>query len=185
MKTNWVKVIVYGLAVLVAIWVIISFSSCATEKRCYKKHPPQIEIRDSVVYKNIEIIIHDTVFIYGDTVTLSDTVYINSVTGLITSNRLMSETEYAKAWAQVIDSKLFLELIQNDTAIARMLKENIEIKEVFRTRTKIIKEPCSKKHMKWYHTFALYTAIPIWIIIMILLIWFVIKKVWPILKVLI
>jgi hypothetical protein len=114
---------------------LLFLGSCITEKKCWTKYPPNIIVKDSVVYKNIEVIIHDTLVIYGDTVISSDTVYLDKLTGLITSNKIYSETEYAKAYAQVINSKLFLELIQKDTAIERLIKENVQVKEVYVTKT--------------------------------------------------
>lgn len=121
---------------LIYIFIIsIGLSSCMTERKCNNKYPQKVIVKDSIVYKLKEVIIHDTLYLAGDTIAVSDTVYVDNVTGLLTSNRIYSETEYAKAWAQIINNKLFLELIQKDTAIARVIKENIEIKEVYVTKT--------------------------------------------------
>ena len=118
---------------------LLFLGSCITEKKCWKRYPPKVVVKDSIVYKTKEIIIHDTLVIYGDTVISTDTVYLDKLTGLITSNKISSETEYAKAWAQVINSKLFLELIQKDTAIERLIKQSIQYKEVYSTKTVEIK----------------------------------------------
>ena len=121
---------------IIAIVISLLFlSSCITEKKCYKRYPPKVIVKDSIVYKTKEIVIHDTVYIQGDTVISTDTVFVDKLTGLVSSNKVWSETEFAKAYAQVVDSKLFLELIQKDTAIERLLKENIEYKEVYKTKT--------------------------------------------------
>ncbi len=117
------------------------FSSCITERKCAEKYPTEIITKDSIVIKEIikEVIIHDTVFIAADTVHASDTVFIRD--GLLYSLPVHAYVDYANAKAQVVNSKILLELIQNDTAIARLLKENIivEEKEVYKTET-IIKK---------------------------------------------
>ena len=146
---------------------IVVLGSCATQKRCQKRFPPQIVTKDSIVFKTVEIEVPVYIHIPGDTVTKVDTVYIDKTTGLITSNKLFSETEYAHAWAQVINSKLFMELIQKDTAIERLIRESIQVKEVYKTKTKIIKEP----YVKWYHTASMWIAIPVVLLILAYLIY--------------
>jgi len=126
---------------IILLIVFLMLGSCTTERRCARKFPQQIITKDCVIYKDVikEVIIHDTLFIIGDTVHSTDTVYM--VNGLMYSDPVFAITDYANAKAQVVNSKLLLDLIQNDTAIARLLKENviIEEKEVFKTET-IIKK---------------------------------------------
>ena len=105
------------------------------------------------------VYIHDTVFVKPDTVVKSDTVIYYR--GLINSRRIHAETDYASAWSQVVNSRIRLQLIQNDTAVARLLKKKIQIKEVYKTRTKVIKE----WRVHWYHTAALWVAIPVILLI--------------------
>ncbi len=116
-------------------------SGCITERRCTQKFPQQIITKDCTIYRDVikQVLIHDTVFITGDTIHSTDTVYM--INGLMFSDPVFATTSFANAKAQVINSKLFLDLIQNDTAIARIIKENIiiEEKEVFKTET-IIKK---------------------------------------------
>ena len=112
-----------------------------SERNCARKFPQQIITKDSIIYKDVikQIIIHDTLFIVGDTVHSTDTVYF--LDGLIHSSPVFATVDFANAKAQVINSKLFLDLFQNDTAIARLLLENVIVKEkeVFKTET-IIKK---------------------------------------------
>ena len=133
---------------------LLFLTSCITEKKCWKRYPPRVVVKDSIVYKVKEIIIRDTLVIYGDTVVNTDTVYLDKLTGLITSNKIYSETEYAKAYAQVVSSRLFLELIQKDTAIERLLRENVQIKEVYRTTTVELKV----WEVHWYDMVARWVA---------------------------
>ena len=130
-------------------------TSCITERKCNQRYPPKVIVKDSIVVKNVEVVVYDTIYIKADTIITSDTVYKDVVTGLLTSNKVYSETEYAKAWAQVIDSKLFLNLIQNDTMIANKIKANIQIKEVYRDRVTYV----NKWITHWYDSTARVLAI--------------------------
>jgi hypothetical protein len=126
---------------IISIIIFLTAGACTTERRCAIKYPQQIITKDCVIYKDVikQIIIHDTLFIIGDTVHSTDTVYV--LDGLIHSSPVFATVDFANAKAQVINSKLFLDLFQNDTAIARFLTENVIIKEkdVFKTET-IIKK---------------------------------------------
>ena len=128
-------------ALILILIAIFLFSSCTTERKCAEKYPTEIITKDSLVIKEVikEVIIHDTVFINADTVHSSDTVFIRN--GLIYSLPVFAAVDFANATAQVRNSKILLELIQNDTAIARLLRENIiiEEKEIYKTET-IIKK---------------------------------------------
>ena len=140
--------------------LILSFlvQSCISPQRCARKYPPQVITKDSVVYKEVikTVTVHDTVFIKADTVSNSDTVYINQ--GLIYSRPVFAWVEFANAKAQVVDSRLMLNLYQNDTAIARILKQNIKVMEKEKYNTVTI--PKKEYVVKWYHTAAVWIAIP-------------------------
>lgn len=131
---------------------ILLLASCTTERKCARKYPPQIVTKDSIIIRDVikKIIIRDTFLIKGDTVKLADNVFITN--GLVNSKQLFAKTAYANAKAQVVNSKLLLQLIQNDTAIARLLKENVIIQEkaVYKTETIIKKEFI--RH--WYDPYA-------------------------------
>jgi len=141
---KWLQLL---LLLLSLYFLLITVSGCVTQKRCYEKYPPQIITKDSIVYKDRMVVFYDTVYIKGDTVNIYDTVVMDRITGLINSDPLMANAEYSQAIAQVINSRLFLNLIQKDTAIARMLEENIKEIEVYRDRTEIVE----KWDVRWYH----------------------------------
>ena len=111
----------------------IILSSCNTQKRCDSKYPPKVivEVRDSIyekdsiIYKVVEV----PVYIKGDTITRKDTVYKDSKTGLVNSNALYAETEFAKATAKVTNSILNLTLIQKDSVFS--VKSDSLIKEAY------------------------------------------------------
>ena len=124
--------------ILLLVVVALFATSCVTQKKCNTKFPPQIVTitkdsivtRDSVVYKPLEI----PVYIKGDTVTKTDTLYRDIKTGLINSKPVYAETEFAKAKAQVINSKLNLELIQKDSTFK--VKTDSLNKEVYHWKEK-------------------------------------------------
>jgi len=132
----------FNMKNLIIIFIVfLTAGSCITERKCERRFPQEIIKKDCVVYKDLirEITIHDTLYIQGDTVYTNDTVYM--INGLMFSDPVFAVSDYANAKAQVINSKLFLQLVQIDTAIARLIQENVKIKEkeVFKTHT-IIKK---------------------------------------------
>ena len=138
---------------LIIIFLVgIFFTSCWTEQKCSRKYPPQIVYEKVIVYRDsvVNVIIHDTTYIQADTVYDTTTVYINN--GIIWSNKVYGETDFASAWAQVVNSKLILELTQKDSVIAKLIEENviIETKTVVETKTVIKKVFVSH----WYDTAA-------------------------------
>jgi len=127
--------------IIIIFLISIGFTGCMTEQRCASKYPPQIVYEKVIQYKDsiVNVYIYDTIFIKGDTIYKNTPVYINN--GLIYSNKIKSHTEFASAWAQVVNGNLLMNLIQNDTAIARLLKNNIIIKTktIHETKTEIKK----------------------------------------------
>jgi len=143
------------------IAVMLIFSSCVTSKRCNQKFPPQIittervVIKDSIVYKPFEV----PVYIKGDTVVVksTDTIWRDKTTGLFNSKTVFAEVEFAKAWANVINSKINLKLIQKDTLFKQktdsLNKEIYHWKEAYTNKefTKIVKENTKfAKFALWY-----------------------------------
>lgn len=148
-------------------------TACTTQQRCAKKFPPEIITKDSLVFKEVikTVVIHDTVFIHADTVLKTDTVLIKN--GLIYSRPVFARVEFARAKAQVVNSRLLLNLFQNDSAITRRLQQNIKVveKEVYKTKTITVKQYVTK----WYHTAALWIAIPVVVAFIGFLVYIVIK----------
>jgi len=129
--------------------IVVLLSSCVTQKACDRKYPPQnyiiskdsTVIKDSTIYSYAEI----PVYIKGDTVVKHDTVIKDKQTGLINSKPVYAETEFAKATAQVVNSKLKLELIQKDSTFKiktdSLLKEVYHWKELYKSKdTTTVKE---------------------------------------------
>lgn len=59
------------------IWLLIAaffISGCVTQKRCFEKFPPQLIVKDSIVYRDTTIYIDTTITIPGETIVLIDTL---------------------------------------------------------------------------------------------------------------
>lgn len=116
------------------------FSSCITQKKCNERFPPTTEIiykdsiseRDSIVEKIVEV----PVYVKGDTVTKTDTVWRDKKTGLATSKPIYAETDFSKAAAQVKDGKITLTLIQKDS----LFKLQVKAKEAYYWKNQYTKE---------------------------------------------
>lgn len=54
-------------------------ASCTTAKRCARKFPPVVEIRDSVYVRDTTIVVHDTITLPGSLLTIRDTVPCDSL----------------------------------------------------------------------------------------------------------
>jgi hypothetical protein len=65
------------------------------------------------------------VYIKGDTVHDSVTVYVDKG-GLIQSELSKLHTEYSDSWARVLDGRLVHRLVQNESAIASIVKGAIK-----------------------------------------------------------
>jgi len=133
-------------SLLLLILIVGLLSSCVTQKACDRKFPAQTHIitkdstviKDSTIYSYAEI----PVYIKGDTVVKHDTVVKDKQTGLINSKPVYAETEFAKAKAQVINSKLKLELIQKDSTFK--VRTDSLIKEVYHWKEKYNSEDTLK-----------------------------------------
>jgi len=133
--------------IIIFIGLLTMLSSCVTQKACNKKYPPEVitEIAEKIIIRDsiVEKIINVPVYIKGDTINNYDTVVLNKYTGLINSKPVYAETEFSKAEAQVINSRLSLELIQKDTlfSVQAIAKEAYYWREKYREElTKTVKE---------------------------------------------
>lgn len=54
--------------------ILLLLSSCYTQEKCYRLFPPQIETRDSIVYRDTIIEIRDTINVPGDSVVVKEKV---------------------------------------------------------------------------------------------------------------
>ena len=138
------------LAFVFTLLLLILLGGCTTQKRCFKKWPPQVTT----------VIERDTVITYKDTTVYidvpADTVYsdvpvyiIDTVEGepvVVSYDSAKAETQYAEAVAWVERSRVQLELRQKDSLIGYRLDSIIAIKEHYVNlyTTEVHKQPVEK-----------------------------------------
>ena len=117
--------------------VALLLPGCITQDKCLKRYPPQIKEVTTYITETVTVTRDTTIYIKlpAEVQTHTDTVYIDSVTGLINSKRSRLETSLAWSTAQIINSRLHHELMQKDTTIEARLKD--AIREVERLQKEI------------------------------------------------
>lgn len=156
-----------NLTIFLLILTPFVFTNCATQKRCQRKFPPQIETRDSIVYRDSivlkPVIIRDT--IPGDTVTVE--VEIQVPPGpcpdpeKITSREAKAETQYAVARAWLQFGKVNLELRQKEQVIERIIADAQKEAYYWREKYQEKKEVQVVKFIPKFYTFTLWFFIAV------------------------
>ena len=162
----------FSIRVVALLAAALFMTSCATEKRCLRKHPPQIIQKDSVVIK-------DTI-IYKDRI-IYDTIPADTVKVIVTkidSIPIILENDYSIAKVvRESDTSFRIELIQKDSVIARLIKDaevrEIKIREEYSTKTTIHKV----KYIPGFYKFCLWYFIITIILILLYIVLKVILKV--------
>ncbi len=154
--------------ILIFIITVTSLSGCMTERKWIRNHPTPIITKNVIVYKDsiIKVNIYDTLRIKSDTV-FGDTT-INIINGIVNSPTITKTTDFAIAKARVLNNKLQLNLIQRDSVISKLLKNNIKIvtKTEHSTVTRIKKVYVTR----WYdHISRIISAIVVGILLFILI----------------
>ena len=108
---------------------------CATQQRCLEKWPPVMEVivRDTIIYRDTVLFIT----LPPDTVTNSDTIYVDKEGQPFTLAMLVTETDFARAEAWVKDSRLYQRVFNKDTALElrydSLLKEKLKVVTITET----------------------------------------------------
>lgn len=124
--------------------VVIIFTACKPQKVIIERY----YTKDSTATKTKETIYRDTnitVNLPKQEVVIIDTnIYYNSISVPVTSQKLTVETDYAKAYSQIIQGRLQLQIENKDSA--KIYIKNA-IKEVFESEIKSLIEK-SKEETK-------------------------------------
>jgi len=140
---------------------------------CNPKVIKETITKDSIIYKE-KISYRDTTiyrFLPGDTVFKTTVVYVDKNTGLVNSKKLYAFTSLAEASAWVLNSHLYLNLIQKDTTIEirldSALKEASYWKERYLNSATVLtketfKSPWYMKVLAWIGSLSL-VVIGLWI----------------------
>lgn len=114
------------------ILIVLLFSGCSMQRYCNKRFPPQVvtqiheTIRDSII----------TLEIKPDTISLTDTILIQSETGLVQMPKQRLDTEFCYALSWITDSKLYFNLYQKQTHLDTIIEyKEIQITETLKVPT--------------------------------------------------
>ena len=122
--------------IIYLLLVVILFTACKQQKVIIERY----YTKDSTSTKTKETIYRDTnimVNLPKQEITVIDTnIYYNSISQPVTSQKLTVETDYAKAYSQIIQGRLQLQIENKDSA--KIYIKNA-IKEVFESEAKIFK----------------------------------------------
>ena len=136
-------------------------SGCITKKKCNNRFPPQIKDSIYIVEKTNTVYKDTTIYVRvkGDTVYKTDTV-VYTEKGIMSLDTLKAETELALALSWVANSKLFLNLIQKDTALKAKLDSVIRLQNTEKNeyREKIIVKEVT--FIPWWAKALMALAIP-------------------------
>lgn len=128
--------------IIYLVLVVIIFTACKPQKVIIERY----YTKDSTSTKTKETIYRDTnitVNLPKQEITVIDTnIYYNSISQPVTSQKLTAETDYAKAYSQIIQGRLQLQIENKDSA--KIYIKNA-IKEVFKSEIKNIVEKYSEK----------------------------------------
>lgn len=140
--------------------IALFLASCATQKKCLEKYPPETFTRiDSVFIEKEKLIIRDTLVyieLPGDTVKFTDTVRIEA--GQVILKPVVKETERTKVTASVVNNRLVLEVVEKPLIIEKLLKGVIQERDFYKelskkeAKTEIIREkfiPTWVKYLSW------------------------------------
>jgi hypothetical protein len=111
----------------------IIFQSCASQRWCEKHYPeqPSVVIKDTVIYREKLVYRDTTIRIEIPGKVVHDSIIIevpqpSKPVQQISSKKLTRETDFAAASAWVKGGILYLDLVQKDTVIQRVIKEALK-----------------------------------------------------------
>ena len=112
--------------ILIAALALL-LTGCVTQDRCLRKFPPEIKEVTKIVTETVTITRDTTIYVRlpAEVVVQTDTVLVDTETGLITSKLSRLETSLAWSTAQIRNSRLHHELQQVDTTIEHRLQDAI------------------------------------------------------------
>lgn len=119
--------------------VLITLSSCITQRKCFNKFPPPPPSIEKVV-ETVTVFKDTTVYVSipADTIYQTDTVFINK-DGLVNYPLARIDVEYAWSTIQIKNNRVFHYLYQKETEIAKTIQD--AIKESTTSEVTVIREP--------------------------------------------
>jgi len=143
---------------IITIIGMLLLSGCVTERACQRKFPPQIITVDSIIQTTETIYRDTTIFVQLPADTVRDTVEVAVLNGISNSRPSIHETDLAWSKAQVINGKLFHELIQKDSVLARVIENAIRESSTNTQETKIITKVVKENYITGWQWFQIWTG---------------------------
>ena len=156
--------------------LVLTFTGCITQKKCYRKFPPTIDTvkivfsRDSIVYKDTTLYLT----IPGDTVWNTVEIPCPPPPPSYIPDTVIAETEYAHARAWLDHSFIMLVLIQKPTDLEWRLDS--AIKESHHWKELYIKESAVIKTIPLLYRIALWVLVGMILMIVFLILVLKIRK---------
>jgi hypothetical protein len=111
--------------IIFILCAMVFFGACVTQKRCAEKFPP-VSHTDTIEHI---VWIDTTVYLYLPGDTIVDSMYLVPIwDNPLQIRKLKIDSRYSSATSWVRDSKLYMELINNDTLIAYVIDSIAETK---------------------------------------------------------
>jgi hypothetical protein len=146
-------------------FLLLLIASCATQKRCFEKFPPQVITKDSIILKDTTIYVKQRIFIPGDSVLISDTIPCPDV-----EYHKEAKSTLGKTTAKVDISKGRLTVdckVDSLNKIIDSLKVQLQTKEAYHKEVQVVEKPVEKTPLWVWYTFG---------VIGLMLILFLIKR---------
>jgi hypothetical protein len=133
--------------ILFILLAVISFSSCVTQKRCFRKFPPQVITKDSIVVKDTTIYRDTTITLPGDTLEIYEAIPCPDVK----INKIVKSKNGKKtATVNISNGKLQVECKTDSLQVViQNLETKISTLEKYRTETKVIQAPAPPPKIKY------------------------------------
>jgi len=105
-----------SIKLILILFLAFTLSGCTTQKKCNRKFPPTIIVKDSIIEKTNTIIRDTTIFVKlpKDTVKLTETIYINN--GMVNMKPKEVQNGIVSAMAKIINNKLSVLAWINETS---------------------------------------------------------------------
>ena len=130
--------------------VLLVSVSCVTERRCNKKFPPQVIVKDSV-WTVIEREYHDTVvYAPADTVILTDTIVCDE-SGRVNFDEQVLRSNQARVRVSIVDSRLQVEAYCDSLELE--LQKIRELRRVERSYTKAEVQIKKERYVPGFYQF--------------------------------
>lgn len=124
---------------LIPLLISLNLVSCVTQRACYEKFPPKVD----TLYQQITLYRDTTLTMTLPPDTVTDSLRIPVVVPF-SSERLITETDYARAEAWVVNNILYQKLFHKNTKLEQKYDSLLQVKQQLITIVKEVEKPPEK-----------------------------------------